>query len=1031
MTEWGPLGEVLAKASDRNRANVADLVGRARELLKLVRDTFPRYTLHDEQHAENVVALMGRLAAPRLDVMDPLEAALLILAAYFHDAGMAYTYDERARIVGSAEFKAFLATNDSAYLATRHASGGEPPEWVVELYLRSRHADRVWVHLESCDPSWLRWDNGSIIEPLAAICVSHNEPTSALREERFRSNFRQKADLRFCAVILRLADILDLDHTRAPQVVYDYLGLGRRDSATVAASDDEWRKHLAAGGFEFPPDPRRDYALQFVADPSDPGVEHDLRTFLGVIQNEMLRCRAVADLCAERWRGLPLPIEVDTSTITSHGYTYGEFRFELDRRAVLELFTGDRLYGDSYVFLQELLQNALDAVRARAHLFGHVSAGIEVRCWEDSGGHVWVRVDDDGIGMDEEALRRYFLRVGQSYYRSAEFEADIARRGLADRPFGVIGRFGIGVLACFMVGDQVELASMRQTSTGYRRAIRLSINRRDDYFVLQEKGRRGTPMPGSAGPEPAFLEESGTHIAVRIDPNRAAVDLSTMLAKVRSFVFDPPVPVSCNGEPIAALTASLITQPLLEAPKPVKLNLADLNDYSGSDLLREGTLEIVAVPVDLTSTVLDLGVRGQLMAYVILETEGEVIPGLADRDAALAAAFNESLLYAGTSFGELDVTQRREPTVLFLRLLRPDRVEELLRGIKKLGFTIRNSKGILPNFDNLSGMQYWAYSIPFEKLPAYVEASERTKAGWWGYNGIALPTRSNTADVTLQPSDPLILGAISLSGELRPDLSVSRTEVRAIPFPVHSAIQLAVRRGFRAATGDAEWAAAANEVIGRSHLLDLRPAEPCTTATLWRDRLLREEVWNAEQVINTPDGYVSVDRLREAAAAGERPLVEANAPAPWDGSDLTDKFKFLDFLAAGLLHHFVDLMVEPGENKVEVRVTSSRSPERASGHQHLPPLFALPYEGDDSLARAGRHLNERHPLTQWLLAHTATLAADFPVPFQRVFRLAATNHTSVEDINTALDRIARSRSDIAPPPGAYLRQDDNGWWWSR
>lgn len=566
MGDWGLLGEVLAgEKSDRNRANVEDLVVHAKALLKLVRDTFPAYTLHDEQHSENVIRLMGRLAAPRRAAMTPLEAALLILAAYFHDAGMAYSREELALIPAEDEFRVFLDGDDEAYLATRH-EGGTLPAPVVEKYCRSRHADRVRVHLERCDRSLLQWDGASIIEPLVTICRSHNEPAAALHEPRFRTDFFYQADLRFCAVLLRLADILDLDDTRAPEVIYDYLGLARGSSAEEAMSDREWSKHLAARGFVFPPDPSPNYTIQFVAEPTSPKVEHDLRVFLGLITDELLQCRSVVDICGDRWRNIALPGEVDTSAITSHGYKYGEFRFELDRAAVLELFTGDNLYRDPHAFVRELLQNALDATRARAHLFGHESAGIDVACWEDDRGFVWVRVDDDGIGMDEDALRKYFLRVGKSYYRSTEFKADLARRGQSDRPFGVISRFGVGVLACFMVGDRVEITSRRHVEVGTAKGVRLSIDQRDDFFVLQESDRSGTPMPGRFGDEPAFLRTPGTRIAVRINPNRTGIEVPSVLQRVESYVFAPPVPVSANGQPVARTSSQLADGPLAGGP---------------------------------------------------------------------------------------------------------------------------------------------------------------------------------------------------------------------------------------------------------------------------------------------------------------------------------------------------------------------------------------------------------------------------------------------------------------------------------
>ncbi len=58
----GPLWDTLReKCAHQHVENVNDLMLRAASLLKLVIKTFPTYTLHDEQHAQNVIKLMGRL----------------------------------------------------------------------------------------------------------------------------------------------------------------------------------------------------------------------------------------------------------------------------------------------------------------------------------------------------------------------------------------------------------------------------------------------------------------------------------------------------------------------------------------------------------------------------------------------------------------------------------------------------------------------------------------------------------------------------------------------------------------------------------------------------------------------------------------------------------------------------------------------------------------------------------------------------------------------------------------------------------
>jgi hypothetical protein len=1049
--DWGLLGEVLAsEGSDRNRANVTDLVAHAKDLLKLVRETFPAYTMHDEQHAENVIRLMGRLAAPRIEVMTSLEAALLILAAYFHDAGMAYSPAEIARVPHEAGFEAFLREHDEAYLATL-ANGDVPPEAVIRQYCRHRHADRVRVHLERCDRALLRWDGVSMIEPLVTICRSHNEPAAALHEPRFRTDHLYRADLRFCATMLRLADILDLDDTRAPLVIYDHLALPGHTNPEAATSDREWKKHLAARGFAFPPHPSANYALQFAAEPTSPGVEHDLRVFLGVITVELQRCRGVMDVCGDRWRGLPLPGAIDTSAITGHGYKYGEFRFELDRSAVLDLFAGEQLYDHPYAFLRELLQNALDAIRTRGHLFGHESTGVAVTCWEDDAGYLWVRVDDDGIGMDERSLREYFLRIGRSYYRSAEFEAELARRGMADRPFGVISRFGVGILSCFMVGDRVEISS-RHAAGG--RAVRLSVSRRDDFFVLQEEGMNaGDEMPGRHGCDQPFPAGPGTRIAVRVDPNHTGITATEVIAETESCLFAPPVPVFANGTEVTARISAVVRP---AAPPPIQVLEVDASELqsSPSDARYRGAIRIVAVPLDLHRVTECPNVDGQILAHFVLPPRDgsarDLLAGWTERPAKIGRMLKTAVV----SFEAELRHSSRQPDQARIEISRKlDR--ETIHHTHRLMLN-SNWRDQVPRSADWSAQSHLislnharmtsvpdlihhrsAYPkqpvnsellIPVARLPADPHNHEQALGqNRFGYNGVALPASNRPGHnaFDLPSRSGFVHGLISLSGDLRPDLTVSRTKIRGLSFPIHSAVHLAVRRAAQARIeAEPELAAHLTKLADSSLLGSLPPTEPETAALFWSDKLLRDGAWCQERVIDTDRGRVSVADLR---SAGDPPSFDIDLYV--DG-DARPKFLFYSSLQQALLHFFVSLVWVPdprSPRNSRLRMKSARRPQHHPGAFHFAPLFSVEYSAPYEVARAGRFLNANHAFSRWLVENASELSKHFAAPFERILRPLR----SVETINTAMDGIARSRPDLAPPEDAYLRLGDDGWWWTR
>ena len=90
---------------------------------------------------------------------------------------------------------------------------------------------------------------------------------------------------------------------------------------------------------------------------------------------------------------------------------------------------GENLYQDRYVFIRELIRNAIDTSRYREyyeHAHGHRSfkaKPIRVTEWRDAEGRLWVRFDDFGMGMDETIIREHLLKVGSSYYQTAKFRA--------------------------------------------------------------------------------------------------------------------------------------------------------------------------------------------------------------------------------------------------------------------------------------------------------------------------------------------------------------------------------------------------------------------------------------------------------------------------------------------------------------------------------------------------------------------------------------------------------------------------------
>lgn len=122
-----------------------------------------------------------------------------------------------------------------------------------------------------------------------------------------------------------------------------------------------------------------------------------------------------------------------------------DHRFQINLRGVIDLLS-HHLYSSPGVYVRELLQNATDAIRARQLLEpGHIGTVRVELIEKQDGGPPTLLFSDDGVGLTEEEIHRFLATIGESSKREA----------LAERRNDFIGQFGIGLLSCFMVCDEL------------------------------------------------------------------------------------------------------------------------------------------------------------------------------------------------------------------------------------------------------------------------------------------------------------------------------------------------------------------------------------------------------------------------------------------------------------------------------------------------------------------------------------------------------------------------------------------------
>ena len=122
-----------------------------------------------------------------------------------------------------------------------------------------------------------------------------------------------------------------------------------------------------------------------------------------------------------------------------------EYRFQVNLAGIIDLLS-QHTYSSPQVFIRELLQNASDAILARTFIEPEFKGEMAIELTQGSDAEAPTLVfKDNGIGLTEEEVHLFLATIGQTSKRDEWF--------LPRNDF--IGQFGIGLLSCFVVSDEV------------------------------------------------------------------------------------------------------------------------------------------------------------------------------------------------------------------------------------------------------------------------------------------------------------------------------------------------------------------------------------------------------------------------------------------------------------------------------------------------------------------------------------------------------------------------------------------------
>ena len=166
--------------------------------------------------------------------------------------------------------------------------------------------------------------------------------------------------------------------------------------------------------------------------------------------------------------------------------------FQAETARLLELMIHS-LYTNKEIFLRELISNAsdaLDKVRFESLTNPDLLEGdteLEIHLEVDPEART-LTVSDNGIGMSREEVTKNIGTIAKSGTR--ELLQKLQESGAKDQPTDLIGQFGVGFYATFMVADKVTLVTRR---AGESSATEWESTGDGEYTLAEvEKQARGT-----------------------------------------------------------------------------------------------------------------------------------------------------------------------------------------------------------------------------------------------------------------------------------------------------------------------------------------------------------------------------------------------------------------------------------------------------------------------------------------------------------------------------------------------------------
>lgn len=466
---------------------------------------FPEYTKHTIEHVNNTLKISIKLISREtLQELNADAIGVLIMGIISHDVGMFVKpdglavllkkkmplgettwyemwegYQSQLRHYSDNDIKKCFGDPNNFDLGDgldimelpHDLLAGRLSQWRIRLcgeFLRKMHPRLAQEIIENGFPGIETFDLFSNIEIdteyrklVGILAKSHGMDMADLAEElrlfdEETPEYPYEVPIYYLMSILRLADYFDAGKDRAPHAIMAM----QRFESEISYDEFKWNQIIRLGNDWGEKNFERVFVHVKLEDINS-------KTFLKV-ESWLTSLQRELDIC---WRQMSLyykdQYKLSIRRINSNIFQKST-RKELESKVVIEKAKLQAassilrlliapLYGNSITYgVRELLQNSLDACRERKAIESKKeNLGYSGKVWIEVNSecrHPHFTITDNGCGMTKEVILKYFLVAGSSYRDNPKWKQQFENQNIKRS-----GRFGIGVLAAFLLGDKITV----------------------------------------------------------------------------------------------------------------------------------------------------------------------------------------------------------------------------------------------------------------------------------------------------------------------------------------------------------------------------------------------------------------------------------------------------------------------------------------------------------------------------------------------------------------------------------------------